>query len=425
MAPLPQLNSADRDAATMLAALAAMHQTTFTNFRDTVDAYLAVLMRAIGVRSAFIAQLDPRVLRVIAARDEQGCMIPIGGVVPLEATFCQYVRASGAPVVICDASKDDRVKHVATRTQFNIGSYLGVPLLHSSGEIYGTLCALDPEPQQFSSIQVHFAQIVARHIAMLIEREQFVAADQDVVQDLGAALGALDEHALLLKTTAHDIRSPLSSIYGYVEMLQSGFYGPISEEQHAILSQIRTFTHFINRLTIDLNDAMAAETGMLTVFSQMVDVAQISQTVLEVYRPQASARNIALHMEQDEPVPHIVTDADRLQQILLNFMSNALRYTSTGNVTLRIGMHKDMVQISVEDTGPGIPHEAQQAIWSRHVRNSTEGPGQGLGLYIVQRLAEAIGGTTGLESTPGQGSTFWIRVPVERPPHTTTWGELE
>jgi signal transduction histidine kinase len=409
----------------MLAALAATDRTTFASFADAANAYLGVLMRALGVRTAFISQADSFTVRVLHARDADGCHIPAGSSMPLEETFCQYVRASGMPVVIPDAAHDTRVQHVAARTKYNIGAYLGVPLLLSNGTMYGMLCALDPAPRQFSPINVHFTQIIARHIVMLMEREQVIAADQDTIQDLSTALSVLDEQILVLQTAAHDIRSPLSSIQGYVEMLQSEFYGPLSDDQREMLAQIRTAAQIIHRLTVDLSDAVAAETGVLTVLPQQFAPQEIARSVLEICRPQADARGIELYMRCDESVPPIVSDPDRLRQILLNFMSNALRYTSNGQITLRLTWHGELVQISVEDTGGGVPATVQQTIWQRYTRNSTAAGGHGLGLYIVQRLAQAIGATVGLESTPGRGSTFWVRLPIEGPQQTTPWGDLE
>jgi signal transduction histidine kinase len=409
----------------MLAALAAIDQTNFASFNDATTAYFAVLMHALDVRSAFISHFDGLAMRILRVRDVEGCQIPAGRVMPLEESFCQYVRARGMPVVIRDATRDTRVQHAAFRTEFNIGSYLGVPLLSSNGTIYGTLCALDPEPRQFRQTHMHFAQIIARHIVILMEHEQVMAADRDAIQDLSPALGALDAQALVLQTTAHDIRSPLSSIQGYVEMLQSEFYGSLSEDQLDMLAQIRASAQFIHRLTVDLSDAGAAESGALTVLPQQFVPQQLMQSILEACRPQANTRNITLKLCCDKSIPAMVSDPDRLRQIVLNFMSNALRYTSNGEIMLRLAWAGELVQISVEDSGAGIPSSVQQAIWHRYTRNSAATNGHGLGLYIVQRLAHAIGATVGLESTPGQGSTFWVRLPVEGMPQATTWGDLE
>ncbi len=410
-----QARCAEDDPTTLLTRLAVLNTTTFPTLAEAVEAYLAFVMDVIGVRSAFVANLDADFMHVLDARDDDGCGIPADGVVPIEDTFCQYVRATGEPVVVTDAAQDARVMHVPTRTTFHIGSYLGVPLILSNGAIYGTLCALDPQPRQFSQLQIALVRIIGRHLGALIEREQLGRADRAVERDLGVALGALDARSTLLTIVAHDIRNPISHIMGFTEILQEGGRGPLLPEQHDGLDRIHSSARFINRLINDLLDAATAETGRLTILSGAFDPCVLGQSVLESCQTQA-ARGITLHVHSAATLPTMIGDADRLRQILLNFMGNALRYTTAGTITLRITAQDDGVQFTVEDTGSGISHTAQASIWQLHTRQSHDGHGLCLGLYIVQCLAQVMRGTVGMTSTPGVGSSFWVRLPLHGPP---------
>lgn len=410
------------DTATALAALAALNSTCFPSVKAATQAYLSFVMRIIGTRSAFVAQFTDHGQEILHSRDAGGCAVQRGRV-PIERTFCQYVRASGTPVVITDAACDVRVQHIAANREPAIGSYLGVPLTLSTGELYGTLCVLDPQPRTFAPAHVELLRIAARHLALLIECDQRRASATTDASSQGVD-EAPDTPTMVLRMVAHDMRSPLTGIQGYTELLQEGLYGPVSSDQQQVLSQIAEATQFINRLTNDLLDAAAADAGKLSFLIKPFEPYQLARTVLETCRAQAATRGLRLHLRADTALATMYSDSDRLRQILLNFMSNALAYTTQGSVTLRLSTNGHTIRFQVEDTGPGIPAEAQHSIWNKHTRISNDGRGLGLGLYIVQRLAQAMDGAVGVESVPGQGSTFWVELPLHGPvPHLMEWVE--
>lgn len=423
---IPTTRPGETSAATMLAALAAISTNPFPSASAAINEYLDLVARLVGVRSVFVSQLTSSMMLVLDSYDDQGCAIPADGAVPLEETFCQHVRATGEAVVIADAAHDVRVADVSTRQQFSIGSYLGVPLLLSNGTLFGTLCALDPQPCQFSQNDVAMVRIVANQLAALIEREGLHhTLDQTTEladQRLDTTRGMLDQQTELLRVVAHDIRTPLTTITGYTSMLKSGLYGVFDDEQIEVLDRIDSAARFINRLANDLVDSAAAETQKLALIIEAFDPQQIVDQVVGCCMLDATSKGLTLCQRTSALPPTVAGDPDRLQQVLFNLLSNALRYTQEGSVTVHVSGGPDMIEFRIEDTGPGISAEQQERIWQRYTRVSSHGPGLGLGLYVVRQLVSAMGGTVGVESEPGAGCCFWVRLPLRGPrPQSFSW----
>jgi len=218
--------------------------------------------------------------------------------------------------------------------------------------------------------------------------------------------------ATVLKVVAHDLRTPVTSIWGYVDLMQREMLGPITEEQRKALDRIVMACLFVNRLVDDLLDTAAATTGTLTLHEQEFSPADIAYAVVELCRPQALAQGLSLHVSSAGAPASMIGDPDRVQQVLFNLLSNALRYTQQGSVQLVMEGDAAEVEFRIEDTGPGIPAAIQEDIWQLNRRGVAQGPGFGLGLYVVRLLVEAMGGSAGVRSAVGQGSAFWVRLPL-------------
>lgn len=412
-------------AQTMFSALAALSATPFTSTAEALNAYLNLIARLLNVRSAFVSQLTSDAMYVLDSYDNQGCAIPADGIVTLEETFCQYVRATGGAVVVPDAATDVRTTSLATRHRFTIGAYLGVPLLLSDGTLFGTLCALDPEPCVFEQSQVDLMRIAASLLGAQIERaglSRRLEHTTHAAEQLSTTLRTLEHQTEVLRVVAHDIRTPVTTITGYSMLLKSGLFGQVDPEQIEALDRISAAARFINRLSNDLVDSAAAEQQQLALIIEAFDPQQIVEQVGAACQVEARHKGLTLQWRCCDLPPTIHGDSDRLQQVLLNLLSNALRYTERGSITLSATGTASNVEFRVQDSGPGIAPELQQHIWQRYTRASGQGPGLGLGLYVVRQLVTAMGGTVGLESQPGAGACFWVRLPLEGPqPQRVAW----
>jgi two-component system sensor histidine kinase BaeS len=221
----------------------------------------------------------------------------------------------------------------------------------------------------------------------------------------------------LAADVAHELRTPLHIIQGNLEGILDDVYKPSEEHIGATLEE----TRLLARLVDDLRTLSLAEAGQLPMVWEPVDVAELLADVSTSFSGQAEAAGIELRVEIEGNTPTITADIDRLDQILGNLMANALRHTLSGGiVTLRAKSTQDGVRISVCDTGEGISAEDLPYVFDRfwrgdRSRSRASGAGSGLGLAIARQLVQAHGGRIGVESKPGQGTTFTIELLREHP----------
>jgi two-component system sensor histidine kinase BaeS len=221
----------------------------------------------------------------------------------------------------------------------------------------------------------------------------------------------------LTADVAHELRTPLHIIQGNLEGILDDVYKPSGEHIGATLEE----TRLLARLVDDLRTLSLAEAGQLPMVWEPVDVAELLADVSTSFSGQAEAAGIDLRVEIEGNTPTITADIDRLDQVLGNLMANALRHTPSGGiVTLKAKSAQDGVRISVCDTGEGISAEDLPYVFDRfwrgdRSRSRASGAGSGLGLAIARQLVQAHGGRIGVESKPGQGTTFTIELLRERP----------
>jgi signal transduction histidine kinase len=230
-----------------------------------------------------------------------------------------------------------------------------------------------------------------------------------------AAQHALVAQQQVLRTVAHDLRSPLTGIMGGCEFLTTELPGPLTTDQHEVVEQLYRTSQLMHRLVNDLLDASGSAQPTLSITTKRLDPCVVAQQAHAMCRDAATARGLRCEFHRPATIPTILSDHDRLLQILLNLLRNAVQYTTTGGVVLRVGTYDEHVEFRVDDTGPGIDPAVQAAMWQEFQRATSEGNGYGLGLAIVQRLVKALGGTVGVDSVPGEGSSFWVRFPCEAP----------
>jgi signal transduction histidine kinase len=221
----------------------------------------------------------------------------------------------------------------------------------------------------------------------------------------------------LTADVAHELRTPLHIIQGNLEGILDDVYEPTAEHIGATLDETRALA----RLVDDLRTLSLAEAGQLPLVWEPVDVIELLADVSTSFSGQAEAAGIDLRVETkgDPTTMTIAADVGRLDQVLGNLMGNALRHTPSGGViTLRAEPVPDGVRIIVHDTGEGIPAGDLPYIFDRfwrgdRSRSRASGAGSGLGLAIARQLVQAHGGCISVESEPGQGTMFTIKLPVD------------
>ena len=228
--------------------------------------------------------------------------------------------------------------------------------------------------------------------------------------------------AKFLSMMSHDLRTPLAAIDGNAQVLESGMAGSLNDEQLDAVRGIREAAHVQLTLMNDILEFAQLESGRVQVHATTVPVAEIVQRATALVRHQMREAGLTLRTEECDANTHAVADADRLQQILLNLLTNAVKFPSRGGeITVTGEAAGERVRIHVRDTGIGIAANQLQRIFSPFVQvePSLAGPagarGVGLGLAISRDLARAMSGDVTAQSTPGEGSTFTIDLPAGAP----------
>ena len=212
-----------------------------------------------------------------------------------------------------------------------------------------------------------------------------------------------------LANVSHEIRSPLNAIYGYAQLLERGTAIDTIEAARVI----RRSAEHLNDLVEGLLDISLVENGVLRVSTDTVRLPAFIDQVGRMFRPAAQAKGLVFRTEVVGHLPDYVrADQKRLRQALINLISNAIKYTQAGEVVLKVRYSAQIATFEVRDTGPGIAPESQEAIFApfdRGVEGARAG-GIGLGLPITRAIIQILGGELDLESVPGKGSTFRVRV---------------
>ncbi|HKY97539.1 MAG TPA: PAS domain-containing sensor histidine kinase [Gemmatimonadaceae bacterium] len=226
----------------------------------------------------------------------------------------------------------------------------------------------------------------------------------------------------LIRGFTHDIKNPLGAADGFLSLLGEGIYGELSGDQAATIERARKAIGSALDLIAHLLDLARAESGELEIQPVPVDVRAKVFAMAEAFRPQADINGLSLDVDVPPWMPSIQSDPARVQQILGNLISNAIKYTQRGgHVTIHASAEKsasgsnagDGVVIEVIDDGPGISPENQKKLFREFTRFDPEAAeGAGIGLAISQRIARALGGTITVESEPDSGSRFSLSLPL-------------
>jgi signal transduction histidine kinase len=231
---------------------------------------------------------------------------------------------------------------------------------------------------------------------------------------------------------SHELRTPLNSIIGYTELLLQGVYGEMSEKQYDRLSKVMRNGQHLMQLINDILDLSKIESGHMRLDLEPVDIVSVLAECMTLFEPLAQKKGLGLLREIQPDLPWVMADKIRVLQILMNLISNAVKFTHAGYITVCSQVldgnnrqylppalslpRDDWVLVGVEDTGIGIASEDQKIVFDefRQVDGSItrEYEGTGLGLAITRKLVEMMNGHIWLESKLNQGSTFWLLLPI-------------
>ena len=217
----------------------------------------------------------------------------------------------------------------------------------------------------------------------------------------------------LVSDVAHELRTPLMNIRGYLELLQDQVLEPTPET----LASLYEETSLLSRLVADLQDLSLAEAGQLRLVRRPVSLAEVTSQAVQIVRPHLVRKNLALRVHIPTDLPCVGADQERVAQILRNLLSNAIMHTSSsGEISITANVIESMVKVSVQDTGIGITPEHLPYLFERFYRVDSSRAratgGTGLGLAIVKQVVQAHGGQIVVDSQPGKGACFTFTLPA-------------
>jgi len=223
--------------------------------------------------------------------------------------------------------------------------------------------------------------------------------------------------AQFLASMSHELRTPLNSILTFSELMEMGTFGDVNDEQEDYLGKILFSGRHLLALINDVLDISKMESGMMKLFIEAdFDVSKETKQVSASVEKLIGDKDVELILDVDNTFPALTVDKRRIRQILFNILSNAVKFTEEGTITLSAKHKDDSVLFAVIDTGPGIPANQQDLIFEPFQQTETgvkHAGGTGLGLPISKRLVEAHGGRLWLESTVGNGSAFYFTLPIK------------
>jgi signal transduction histidine kinase/uncharacterized membrane protein len=334
---------------------------------------------------------------------------------PIDKGIAGRVVRTGQPAIVNDVASDpdyvDASAGGTTRAQ------LTVPITRES-QVVGYIALESDRVGAFKTSDLDFAVRLADHAAVAIENARLY----------GAVKRANDAKTEFISFVSHELKTPMTSIRGYTDLLEKGLVGPVTPPQQQFLGTIRANVERMSTLVSDLADISRIESGRLRLHIVDVQFRSIVEEALRATQGQINSKNQTLTLDVPDDLPAVRGDQVRLGQVLTNLISNAYKYTPDGgHITVHVGpwtpegdghANGEFVICSVTDTGIGISEQDQENLFTKFWRSENpaarQAPGTGLGLNIVKNLVELQGGQVLVSSTLGKGSTFSFTMPIAR-----------
>jgi len=306
-------------------------------------------------------------------------------------------------------------------------SALALPLVKGTKKLGVMVLYSRAAQHKFLEDEIEIAQLLARNLAVALDNAELFRAVEDRAEELAEANRLKSQ---FLANISHELRTPMNSILGFSQMMLDGIYGDMNDNQVLRVERINENGKNLLALIDDLLDLSKIDAGRMEISIQTVDLIEHIEGLIKILETQAEAKNIYLRYEALNDIPAVAADPLRLRQLITNLVGNALKFTKTGGITIRLETknevilspkpeqsdHRSVVWVSVIDTGIGISLEDQLIIFDefRQADGSTtrEFSGTGLGLAICKRLVEIMGGRIWVDSDVGHGSTFTFVLPV-------------
>lgn len=279
-------------------------------------------------------------------------------------------------------------------------------------KLIGVLDLQDSRPGRFTDEDLEIMGMLAEQIAIAVRNAQLF---NEAAEARAAAEQANETKSRFLANMSHELRTPLNAILNFTAFVADGVLGPVTVEQQEALSQSITSSKHLLSLINDVLDITKIESGMMDLFIQEVDFNEILTSTVSVGKGLVKDKPIDLVADVDPDLPISFGDKRRLRQVFLNLISNAVKFTPEGTISITARGSRAGIEVVIRDTGIGIAPEEHHLVFEsfKQAKHDLSGSvGTGLGMPISRYFVESHGGRIWFESAPGAGTTFYVELPI-------------
>lgn len=378
---------------------------------SAVPAILQVLSETTGLRFAAVARVTETNWTACAVFDRTEFGLKVGGELDVTTTLCSEIHASHQPIIISQVSADPDYCHHHTPQIYGFESYISVPVLRADGSFFGTLCALDPLPRDLSSPATRaMFESFARLLTLQLDAEEQQQSTRAALADERLTGHQREQFIALL---GHDLRTPLASIQAASDLLlrRSTEVGTQQLAEH-----VRTASQRASRMVDDLLDFARGQLGN-GIPLNWTTPPELNRTLRQVTDELRNAHPRRVLLERLSPLEMFECDPDRIAQLLANLITNALHHgASTGPVIVTAQTDNGHFELAVHNRGTPIAAEHLERLFQPYWQDQggSRRGGLGLGLFIVDQIARAHGGSMRVSSSAEAGTTFTFSMPIRR-----------